>query len=108
MSPSLPAVSSDAERLLQVLSNLLGNAIKFTPPNGQVSMHAYVTGDEVVVTIADTGPGIPAEQLPRVFASYWQHRQPGTPRGTGLGLSIVKGIIDAHGGRVWAESTEGQ
>jgi signal transduction histidine kinase len=103
----LPHVQADADRLLQVLANLLGNAIKFTPRGGDIFIKASVLDGEILVSIADTGPGIPAEQLPRIFAPYWYRRHAGAPRGTGLGLAIVHGIIAAHGGRVWAESLDG-
>jgi signal transduction histidine kinase len=108
IATTLPSVHADPDRLLQVLSNLIGNAIKFTSPGGKISLHACESDGAVVITVADTGPGIPAEQLPHVFAPYWQQRRSGTPRGTGLGLAIVKGIIDAHNGRVWVESIEGE
>lgn len=106
--PSLPPVLHDAERIVQVLSNLLGNALKFTPEGGEVVVQArFVDAEQaVVVGVSDTGPGIPAERRSNVFAPYWQHRRTGAPRGTGLGLAIVKGIIDAHGGRVWVDDRE--
>lgn len=100
----LPAVMADRERILQLMGNLLGNAIKFTPAGGRVGVEASTSGAEVRVTVMDTGPGIPPEHLPRVFDRFWQasRRDRG---GLGLGLAIVKGIAEAHGGRVWVEST---
>ncbi len=99
----------DRERILQVFSNLVGNAIKFTPARGHVSLDVGVVGDEVVFTVADDGPGIPGEALPRVFDRFWQATQPPHVhrQGAGLGLSIVKGIVEAHGGRVWVDSQLG-
>jgi signal transduction histidine kinase len=106
-SPSeLPAVWADAERLQQVLANLLGNAIKFTPAGGAVTVRTELSGERVVVSVADTGPGIEPEDLPHVFERFWQ-----APRsaglGTGLGLFISKGIVEALGGEIWAESQLG-
>ena len=99
-------VLGDEERLLQVLLNLLGNAIKFTPHGGAVRLGVTARGDQVEVAVEDTGVGIPPEALPRVFERYWQAN--GTRAGTGLGLTIVKSIVEMHGGRVQAESTEGK
>lgn len=101
-----PMVASDRERMLQVFANLIGNAIKFTPRGGQISVHARVEDSEVRFTIADTGPGIPHEHLEHVFDRYWQAKST-RKLGTGLGLSIAKGIVEAHGGRIWVESPPG-
>jgi two-component system sensor histidine kinase GlrK len=99
------AVLGDEERLLEVLVNLLGNAIKFTPAGGAIRVHSMDRGDEVEIIVEDTGPGIPPDALARVFDRYWQAS--GTRGGSGLGLAIVKGIVQAHGGGVRAESREG-
>ena len=99
-------VLGDEERLLQVLVNLLGNAIKFTPPGGAVRLGVTAGTDRVEVAVEDTGVGIPPEALPRVFERYWQAR--GTRAGTGLGLAIVKSIVEMHGGCVQAHSSEGK
>jgi len=96
-------VASDRERVLQVFANLIGNAIKFTPKGGQITVQASGDGTEVRFTIVDTGPGIPNEHLPHVFDRYWQAKST-AKLGTGLGLSIAKGIVEAHGGRIWVES----
>ena len=104
----LPALNADPERLLQVLANLLANAIKFTPAGGTVTMGAEVADNAVVFTVSDTGIGIPADQLPHVFERRWRGTAKGTDPGTGLGLAIARGIVDAHGGRIWAESTPGK
>jgi len=98
-------VLGDEERLLQVLLNLVGNAIKFTPRGGAVRLGVTAQRDRVELAVEDTGVGIPADALPRVFERYWRH---GTRAGTGLGLAIVKSIVEMHGGRVQAESTEGK
>ncbi len=89
-----------------MLSNLLGNAIKFTPEGGTITVQADRRGDELMIAVSDTGPGIPADQLPHLFERYWQAR-PARQVGAGLGLYIAKGIVEAHGGRIWAESPAG-
>jgi PAS domain S-box-containing protein len=96
-------VYCDQGRIGQVLSNLLGNAAKYTPPGGQVSISAVTEDGLVVFTVADSGPGIQPDQLERVFDKFWQAKA--TARlGTGLGLFISRGIISAHGGKIWAEA----
>jgi signal transduction histidine kinase len=104
-APNL-AVRADRERVLQVLSNLIGNAIKFTPPNGKIKIAVHQLNKEVRFSIADTGPGIAREHLALVFDRFWKHDMPGK-KGTGLGLFIAKGIVSAHGGRMWADSEPG-
>jgi len=101
---ALPPLNMDTERMLQVLRNLIGNALKFTPRGGTVSITAGFTEQKVVVAVADTGPGIPKEHTAAIFDKFRQ--VPGSNRlpGTGLGLAIVKHIILAHGGAVWVES----
>lgn len=97
----------DHGRILQVISNILGNAIKFTPKYGRISITAKKHEEGVLVSISDTGPGIPKENLVHVFDRYWQAKQ--TSRmGTGLGLAIAKEIISAHNGRIWVESELGK
>ena len=105
--PGLPSVSADGGRVLQVLSNLVGNAIKFTPSGGSVTIRAEPDGSGVRMSVADTGSGIPAEQLPRVFGRFWQANT-SDRRGIGLGLAISKGIVEAHGGKIWVESRVGE
>jgi PAS domain S-box-containing protein len=102
----LPPVWMDPHQIERVMSNLVGNAIKFTPAGGTITVTAEAAGDEVRVRVADTGPGISAEHLPHVFDRYWQVRR-GDRRGTGLGLAIARGIVEAHGGKIWAESPPG-
>jgi signal transduction histidine kinase len=100
-------VSSDRDRVLQVFANLIGNAIKFTPKGGEITIRAESAGAEVRFAVCDTGPGIPPEHLPHVFDRYWQAKST-AKLGTGLGLSIAKGIVEAHGGRIWVESEPGR
>jgi signal transduction histidine kinase len=102
------AVNVDASRIVQVITNLLGNAVKFTDAGGRVSLRTRTdSGSVVVVSVADTGIGIEPEALPHVFDRFWQARA--TPRrGSGLGLAIARGIVEAHGGRIWAESERGR
>ncbi|WP_198316259.1 GAF domain-containing sensor histidine kinase [Cystobacter fuscus] len=102
----LPAVRVDRERILQVFSNLLGNALKFTPPGGRVTLGARAEGAVVRFWVSDTGPGIPPEAREHLFDRFWQMRH-GDRRGAGLGLSIAKGLVEAHGGRIWVESEPG-
>jgi signal transduction histidine kinase len=98
---------ADRERLLQVLSNLIGNALKFTPQGGHVTVTVERVADEARIGIVDTGAGIPRDHLPHLFDRFWKHDTPGV-KGTGLGLFIAKGIVEAHGGRIWAESEPGR
>lgn len=99
-------VECDGSRIEQVLSNLVGNAVKFTGPGGTVTVRVEPSANELTFSVTDTGPGIPAPNLPHVFDRFWQ--APETARmGTGLGLSIAKGIVEAHGGRIWIESQVG-
>lgn len=107
VAQGLPAVWADRDRLLQVLENLLGNAIKFTRVGGRVTVRAAPREGEVLFQVADTGVGLSAEDLPHVFDRFWQARKGGR-RGAGLGLPIAKGLVEAHGGRIWVESALGQ
>jgi signal transduction histidine kinase len=102
----LPEVWADHDRLLQVFENLIGNAIKFTQPGGLVVVGAAARDREVLFWVADSGPGIAAADVPQLFDRFWQARKTGR-RGAGLGLPIVKGIVEAHGGRIWVESAPG-
>jgi signal transduction histidine kinase len=104
--PRLPDVQVDPERIAQVVSNIVGNAIKFTPSGGVIRISVSAEPDSVLVAVADTGPGIATDHLPHVFDRYWQSSR--RNRGAGLGLPIAKTIVEAHGGRIWADSIEGQ
>jgi two-component system phosphate regulon sensor histidine kinase PhoR len=108
--PQLPAVRGDAALLRDVLQNLLDNAIQYTPPRGHIAVAASATTREAVITVADTGIGIPLADSERIFERFYRvdaarSREAG---GTGLGLSIAKHIVEAHGGKLWVESTVGQ
>lgn len=101
-------VDADPRRVSQVLGNLLSNALKFTPEGGQIEATAQRDGDFVRFTVLDTGPGIPADELPMLFDRFYQTRGNELKRkGLGLGLAICKGLVVAHGGRIWVESIPG-
>jgi len=97
----------DHDRVLQVLANLLSNAIKFTATGGRILIQVEPVKQDVRFSVTDTGSGIPREHLEAVFERYWQAHSKG-PRGLGLGLYISKGIVEAHGGRIWVESQSGK
>lgn len=107
LPPELPDIWGDRDRLSQVFENLLGNAAKFTPAGGQITVGARPGEREIVFWVADTGSGIAAADVPRLFDRFWQARK-GERRGAGLGLSIAKGIVEAHGGRIWVDSALGR
>jgi signal transduction histidine kinase len=93
----------DRDRLLQVLGNLVGNALKYTPERGRITLRVRKEGSSVGFTVTDTGSGIVAEHIPHVFERYWK----GDPHGTGLGLFIAQSIVEAHGGRIEVRSDPG-
>jgi two-component system phosphate regulon sensor histidine kinase PhoR len=102
---------ADPEGLRRVLSNLVHNAIKFTPVQGQINVVGDQVGDNIEIQVADTGIGIPANDLPRIFERFYKvdrARAQSQVRGTGLGLAIARHIVEGHGGKIWAESTEGK
>jgi two-component system sensor histidine kinase GlrK len=103
-------IRADHERILQVLRNLIGNAVKFTPDNGSISVVAKPVDRGVQVSVTDTGVGIAKESLQTIFDKFQQDTagRSSKGKGTGLGLSIVKHIVESHGGKVWAESNVGQ
>jgi signal transduction histidine kinase len=106
----LPAVEADPERVHQVLFNLLDNAFRFTPPGGEVTVRAVRSNGSCEVSVEDTGPGIPPEHLPLVFERFYRV-DPSRSRddgGTGIGLAIARSVVEAHGGRIWAESRVGE
>jgi signal transduction histidine kinase len=102
----LPDIWADQHRLFQVLENLIGNAIKFTPASGRITVGASPGEREVLFRVSDTGCGISPTDLPHVFDRFWQLRK--SRDGAGLGLPIARGVIAAHGGRIWVESTLGR
>jgi two-component system, sensor histidine kinase and response regulator len=99
-------VLADRARIHQVFSNLIGNAVKFTPEGGRVTVSSEREGGEIVFSVADTGSGIAPDHLPHIFDRYWQAGE--RKGGSGLGLAIAKGFVEAHGGRIWAESRLGR
>jgi signal transduction histidine kinase len=107
IAADLRPVEADAGRLVQLLGNLLGNAIKFSPADTTITVGAAPCSDGVEMSVQDSGPGIPPQDLTRMFDRFWQ--ADGQSRGgVGLGLAICKGIVDAHGGRIWATSEVGR
>jgi signal transduction histidine kinase len=103
----LPPVRGDPARVLQVFSNLVGNALKFTPEGGAITLSATRADDVIQCAVADTGSGIPPEELPRIFGKFWQSKR-GDHRGVGLGLAIARGIVEAHGGKLSVRSEVGR
>ena len=99
----LPAVRADRHRIMQVVSNLIGNSLKFTQPGGRISLDAHGEDGHVLFRVADTGPGIAKENLHDIFSPYWQAKR-AERLGAGLGLPIAKGIVESHGGKIWVES----
>jgi two-component system phosphate regulon sensor histidine kinase PhoR len=108
IASGLPQVSADEGRVEQALLNLIHNAIKFTPPGGRIDVTARVDGNNLLVSVSDTGVGISPDDLPRVFERFYKADRARAGGGTGLGLAIAKHIVEAHGGRIWAESVEGK
>jgi PAS domain S-box-containing protein len=104
----LPLVLADHARVVQLLGNLVGNALRFTPAGGAVMLGGSAGLEGVTISVRDTGAGIAPEHLPHVFDRFWRAEKPGVGRGNGLGLAIAKGIVDAHHGRIWVESGVGR
>jgi PAS domain S-box-containing protein len=109
LPPTLPVAHADPDRVRQLLSNVLGNAIKFTPADGVVTITVRAFHGELEFAVTDTGEGISAAQLPHVFDRFYQatHGGRAARHGAGLGLPIARGIVEAHGGRIWIESAPG-
>lgn len=107
VAPDVPVVEGDPHRLAQALSNLVGNAVKFTPESGMIVVRAVRDNGEVVVSVEDTGIGIPEAEIPHVFTRFW-HAGRARRGGAGLGLAITRGIVEAHGGRCGVESVPGE
>jgi signal transduction histidine kinase len=107
---SLPTIDADEDRLIQVLTNLLDNALKFTPRGGSITIEAGVQASAIRVAVSDTGVGIAPDELPQLFQQFYRgaESRPPEKRGMGLGLTICREIVMAHGGRIWAESQPGQ
>ena len=112
LAPDLPYVRADEGRVLQILTNLLGNALHYTPESGRVSIRARREDAAVAISVQDTGLGISPEHLPHVFDRFYRADASRSRRaggGSGIGLTIARALVEAHGGRIWAESNgEGQ
>jgi signal transduction histidine kinase len=108
-APQSPIVGFwDRDRLGQVLDNLIGNAIKYSPEGGEIAIRVEATNAEGLVRIEDHGIGIARDVLPRLFERFYQGQDPGASTGLGLGLYISRMLVESHGGRIWAESEPGQ
>ena len=103
-----PAVRVDVHQIERVLVNLIENALRYSPPSEPVRVHVSATASEALVRVVDRGPGIPASELERIFQAFQRGSRTGEARGAGLGLAIARGFAEANGGRVWAESRQGQ
>ena len=108
VAPDLPTLMVDGQRVQQVLVNLIHNATKFTPAGGHIVVGAREGEGEIVLWVSDTGVGIAAEDLPRIFERFYKADRSRSGGGTGLGLAIARHVVEAHGGRIWAESLEGR
>ncbi len=110
ISPNLPEVKGDQARIVQVLGNLMSNAILYTPEGGCIELNAGEADEEVVISVIDTGPGIAKEELDYVFERFYRTDKSRTRHsgGTGLGLSIARALVEAHQGRMWVESEAGK
>jgi signal transduction histidine kinase len=107
-APDLPiVVAGDRDRLGQVLDNLLGNAVKYSPDGGEVLVRVEAVGGQASLRVADQGPGIPPDTLPRLFERFYRGHHAAGGGGLGLGLYISRMLVEAHGGRIWAESPPG-
>ena len=106
----LPQVWADEERVLQVLANLLTNALRHTPQGGEVRLRAFRQGEAVAFQVADTGPGIPEEHLPHIFERFYRVDKARSRKegGSGVGLTVAKGLVEAMGGRIFVESRVGE
>jgi histidine kinase len=102
----LPFVLADDDRISQIIINLLGNALQYTPENGQVLVSAQQIGNEIQISVTDTGIGIPVEHLPHIFTRFYRvdKSRSRVGGGSGIGLTIAKHLIEAHGGGIWVES----
>ncbi|MFU8773468.1 MAG: sensor histidine kinase, partial [Anaerolineales bacterium] len=106
VSPGLPHVLVDEHRFGQIMLNLVGNALQYTPSGGKVTIHANHVGNEVQVVVSDTGIGIPVDQQSQIFTRFYRvdKSRSRVGGGSGIGLTIVKHLVEAHGGRIWVQS----
>ena len=100
-------VIADAGRIERVLENLVGNAVRYSPPGTEVTIRVQARGDEAVVTVTDRGPGVPADVVPKLFQRFYRAGSGNTSSGLGLGLYNSRLIVEHHGGRIWVESQPG-
>jgi two-component system sensor histidine kinase KdpD len=105
--PGLAAVPMDLALMAQALANVLDNAVKYSPPGTQIDIIVRQAGDEVTIQVGDRGAGVRPEDLAHIFDKFYRGQQPGNAHGSGLGLAISKGIVEAHGGRIWAAERPG-
>jgi two-component system phosphate regulon sensor histidine kinase PhoR len=109
ITPNLPTVLGNPVRLRQLMGNLIGNAIKYTPAHGKLAVRGHAEEDQIIIQVSDNGPGIPATDQPYIFDKFYRGSNiPMDTPGTGLGLAIVKSIVDNHQGRIWVDSVVGQ
>ena len=106
LAPDLGSIQADSDKLTQVISNLLTNAIKYAPKGGEVVLTTWAEGDDVAMSVKDEGLGVPSEALETIFERYARHEAKDREliKGTGLGLPVVRQIVEMHGGRVWVEN----
>jgi signal transduction histidine kinase len=101
-----PVVLADEQRMTQVFSNMVSNAVKYSPEGGTITIRGQTRPSEIVVSVADQGPGIPAQDAPRVFDRFYRSSETARKtKGAGLGLYLAKAVIEAHGGRIWVDSS---
>jgi PAS domain S-box-containing protein len=105
---SLPALRANPIRLRQVMDNVVGNAIKYSFPNGEIDISIHAEGEQIILRVTDAGPGIPVADQPRIFDKFYRGSNIAEVEGSGLGLAIVKTIVESHQGRIWVESVEGK
>jgi signal transduction histidine kinase len=106
---SLPPTIGNPVRLRQMLSNLINNAIKYTPTRGKIQVLGHAEGGQIIIQVSDNGPGIPPSDQPYIFDKFYRGSNiDGDVTGTGLGLAIVKSIVENHEGRIWVDSTLGE
>jgi len=107
LATALPLVDMDMTLMNQVLINLLENALKYSPPDGAIEISARCNDERLIIRVADLGPGVPENELKRIFEKFYRIQVPESVKGTGLGLSICNGIVEAHGGKIWADNQAG-
>ena len=108
IGPSLPALRANPIRLRQVMDNVVGNAIKYSYPDGEIDISIHAEGEQLILQVTDAGPGIPVADQPRIFDKFYRGSNISEVEGSGLGLAIVKTIVESHQGRIWVESVEGK